>query len=772
MAQLAVAILLLVCLFFSSGCGQGVKAESVPRVYPSEQRFDDLIKKYPDLTFQQLSTETPKRDYVEKLSFDPSTAKFYDETVEQLQLTEREQEMLRSQGLVSVDHDQRYSFGSLYHAVYSSDLPVLVTTDSILHAMHRSYDDILMEMEQSVFSPLLEEILSAAQEQLASQAPRSGTTAANYRDVDLYLTVARNLLYGAGAPDPAGKRIHEKLDAWDGIVGIKSKLEQDEEVKAILGLVQSLTLQDPMRGQFTTIYGGERPIDYSQFQPRGHYTKSAALSRYFRAMMWLGRADTGWNILPPDRQSGIVSDSPRELRNAVLLTQLFESTGGMKKLRQMSDILDFMVGENDSLTAIQMQDILKERGVKSINDLVSNQSIVEFQTALLDGDMGSQRIRSQVVLSEPNDLYQVPPLCLFQLFGQRFAIDSFVLSKVVYDSIVFDGRKVERHMPTGLDVMFTLGNDSVLPLLEKELDKFPYASNLKASREFVGQYQPEFWQSNLYNTWLDSLRTLSADQAKEQHLPEAMRTEAWQRKQLQTQLASWSELRHDTVLYTKQSYSAKESCEYPSGYVEPYPETYARIKVFAEEAARRIEVTDFGNTGGDHSAIQTRQVSFFKQMAETMAKLEVLARKELAAQPFTNNEQLWIKKLIDIRSRGSGMMTYTGWYCQLFYGGGHSSAEWDPIIVDVHTDPNAKQVLEVGVGNCNFLVVAIDNEDDRMIYVGPAYTYYEFHQPATKRLTDQEWQMMFFNETVPQRPDWTDVFQAPKLKRHAGVRVN
>jgi hypothetical protein len=43
----------------------------------------------------------------------------------------------------------------------------------------------------------------------------------------------------------------------------------------------------------------------------------------------------------------------------------------------------------------------------------------------------------------------------------------------------------------------------------------------------------------------------------------------WQRKQLQTQLASWSQLRRDTVLYSKQSFTAVPGCEYPSGYVGP-----------------------------------------------------------------------------------------------------------------------------------------------------------------------------------------------------------
>jgi hypothetical protein len=75
-------------------------------------------------------------------------------------------------------------------------------------------------------------------------------------------------------------------------------------------------------------------------------------------------------------------------------------------------------------------------------------------------------------------------------------------------------------------------------------------------------------------------------------------------------------------------------------------------------------------------------------------------------------------------------------------------------------------VLEEGVGNCNFLVVAVDNGDDRMIYVGPAYSYYEFQQEAGNRLTDGQWQQTLMEGKESPRPDWTKEFQAPKLKRN------
>jgi hypothetical protein len=485
-------------------------------------------------------------------------------------------------------------------------------------------------------------------------------------------------------------------------------------------------------------------------------------------MMWLGRADTGWNVLPPDPAAGIVSDSPRELRNGVLLTQLLGASGADARLQQVNEILDFMVGESDNLTSVQTAQLLKRQEIVEVGDLVAADAIESFRKSLQDGELGAQQIRSQAVLSNPEDLEQTPPPSLFQLFGQRFVVDSFILSKVVYDEIEFDGQKVKRGMPSGLDVMYALGNDTALPLLREELQKLPYGANLQASREFVAQQTPAFWGANLYNVWLNAIRTLDDDMSEEDAIPEAMRTEAWQRKQLQAQLASWAELRHNTVLFAKQSYTAMASCEYPAGYVEPYPELFARVKLFAEEGARRIEGADFNSDYGNFEKVKLGQVAFLKQMAETVGRLETLARKELAAEPFSAEDQAWLKKVIDIRGGGSGIPRYDGWYCQLFHGGGHRAAEWDPTVIDVHTDPNSRDALEEGVGDCNFLVVAVDNEDDRMIYVGPSYSYYEFRQPVDNRLTDVQWQEMLATGQQPPRPDWTKAFQAPKLERRLG----
>ena len=156
------------------------------------------------------------------------------------------------------------------------------------------------------------------------------------------------------------------------------------------------------------------------------------------------------------------------------------------------------------------------------------------------------------------------------MFGQRFTVDSFILSHMIFDSIVFKGRKQERMMPSGLDLMAALGNDEASTLVSDEVRRWNYGANLLASRDFTRQLDPRFWRENVCNIWLDAIRTLDDDVSTVKNVPESMRTAAWQRKQLRTQLASWAELRHDNVLYGKQSYTGVPACEYPAGYVEPY----------------------------------------------------------------------------------------------------------------------------------------------------------------------------------------------------------
>ena len=197
-------------------------------------------------------------------------------------------------------------------------------------------------------------------------------------------------------------------------------------------------------------------------------------------------------------------------------------------------------------------------------------------------------------------------------------------------------------------------------------------------------------------------------------------------------------------------------CEYPTGYVEPYPEFFARVALFAEQAAARVAPLEISQ------AAQIR--TFLGQFATTVHKLEKLARKELAAQPFDGDEKKFLKETIRLEQHGGGgcggpTITYSGWYPTLIYNG--APASWEPTIADVHTGPDG--VLEVAVGDVDFLVAAIDNWGDRTAYVGPVYSYYEFESPT--RLTDGEWRKRVAASEVPPRPEWVRAFQGKPVQR-------
>jgi hypothetical protein len=233
-----------------------------------------------------------------------------------------------------------------------------------------------------------------------------------------------------------------------------------------------------------------------------------------------------------------------------------------------------------------------------------------------------------------------------------------------------------------------------------------------------------------------------------------MRTAAWKRKQLQTGLASWAELRHDTILYAKQSMTAHAICEYPEGYVEPYPTFYETLAQLARQAMRLfggpVLGTAIAKDGKNQNWGSTVAVeAFFGRFAKTMDRLAAIASKELSATPFDADERQFLKQVIAekviIGCGGPPTHYLTGWYTQLIYKG--DALKREPTVADVHTDPDSGTVLEAGVGDVRYMVIAVDNDRDRAVYVGPTYAYYEFTSPT--RLTDEEWEPKIQSTSMP-----------------------
>lgn len=712
-------------------------------------------------------------EYLPAITFDPTQAAHWDlfDRNADFKLSEAELAILRRNGFVVSERLGWPSFGDAFYSIWKNDLPVFVSADALLHAWHRSYIALLQETELIYLLKTFQDILAAMAQQIPAVQAQYGQShwADAILDADYYLAVARSLLH----------REH-----------IPTRLNQDDRVTETLEAVANEELQN------FELFGRDRVVDFSQFKVRGHYEEFPSLHGYFQGMMWCGRIDL--------RVAGNPDESSlRELASAVILRHLLQASARFGLWENFDRVLNAYVGWTDSMTFGQLNELLAANGVVGLDSLPEEAALVQLREAIESTDLGQQAIRSHYFKS-PLGAAQIQLPRSFTVFGQKFIPDSWALAKVVFDDIIWDGNgipeysdKVQRRVPSGLDVAFSvLGNSQIVPELVARInavdghrwrDGKPYQHNLAAVRNVIDRQTAATWSDNIYVSWLDCLRALSQPTTGPEY-PEAMRTHAWAMKTLNTQLASWSQLRHDTILYAKQSYTGGGGCEYPAGYVEPAPRFWNRLGKMASltgDLLAELPVDGVTEVTGrereetypiDLQKWKAGQQEFLRNFAATVERLEAMANKELNEAVFTQEETQFLEDWINRESFGSrGPPRYDGWYPRLFYYSNrpfkilegdlttHDVERWDAIVADVHTDVPYREigdlgsVLHEGVGNVNLLMIAVDCGEDRAVYAGPVLSHYEFETgPGVVRKSDSEWQADHETSKIPSPPKWTD----------------
>ena len=672
----------------------------------------------------------PPPAYVDKLSYDPLTAAGLELIKSYAGLTAEHDELLSTNGFVAVSDSPTTTFATTYLDLYFNDLPVLITADSLLYALHKSFDSILKDLELSVLRAEVDTMLAATHAELGKQLKGlPGDLTAAARDLDVFLTVGRSLL------------------ANDVLASVSGDADVDAKVKDILDAAAAL---QPKRVE---LFGVAADYDFSQLQPRGHYEEDPLLQTYFKAMIWLGRTDLPMVTFDEKQNPQF---NRRGLEAAFLLDAALVASGADVHWKRVDKTIGLLIGEHDSMSPPDMTKYMDAVGAHSAAELAALPDDILYKK-LIDGDYGIQRIMSQIMATDPTD----PPVVLprvFHMMGQRFTIDSYVFNNVTYDRVqdLRTGVKVTRMLPSELDVQFVLGNNAAAPHLKPELDQWGYQGVLHEMRFLVDSHPQEFWDGSFYNGWLSAIRALS-DNADFESRPEPMRTAAWADKGLNTQAASWAELRHDTLLYVKQSYSGEPGCEYPDAYVEPVPHFYDRLahlgdlggKVMAELAADGFQVQPAAD--------------FFAHLGTVSTTLETIAQKELDQQPLAQAEYDFLRGAIEAETVGCGAVQYDGWYGRLFYDV-TKIAEFEPTIADVHTAPadadgNPKGwVLHAATGRPMLMVFTMADCSGSRAYIGPISSFHSVLTENFDRKTDSEWQETLGNGNVPARPSWTESF--------------
>ncbi len=272
----------------------------------------------------------------------------------------------------------------------------------------------------------------------------------------------------------------------------------------------------------SNITGNE--IDYSQFKVRGNYTKNENLKKYFRVNM---KDETSFKLW---------QDIYKPIS---FLVENTEDTTPIDIYKSISKVT-----KDNSVEAI-----LEKNVVNAVADDIANKEDPKIKP-----DSGK----------------------VFAFLPQRAVVDNTWLQ-----NLVDTDPKSKRPVVSGVDLMALLGNSLAERLTltnEDNLKWDKFKEKYEETKAMVDARTDKEEKANIYRTWLWVLKAFNNEYGE--GYPDFMRSEKWQYKDLNTALASWAQLKHDTILYAKQ-FGAECGGDEPTDlrhYVEPNVNLYRRVK--------------------------------------------------------------------------------------------------------------------------------------------------------------------------------------------------
>ncbi|MGE5364488.1 MAG: DUF3160 domain-containing protein [Bacteroidota bacterium] len=713
--------------------------------------YRDYLNSHQNMTSGDLEVLNPAGDFDTRVSGLPLNALYLDSLSIKYSLTEYEKELIGKNGFMVSQRLSYNSFMEVFADIFHKDMPLFISTDAILHSIHMSYDMMLMHSEFQYLIPNLRNYLTRLKTALPILEKKYASIPAmktSLMDYDVFISVPMKIF------DSNAKCYFDEISG---------------KTDSIVGFINNFKPMDLFLFSSTL-----RNIDFSQFEPRGHYTIQTfpEFQEYFKVMMWFAKADLWFSAPRAIFPSPAREDLQRQSVLAMLLSEATHLSGNYEIYSGIDAFMEKFIGECDNVTMGNLADLSASAGITSPEMLLSDSLFSKFQKTLGSKSYAYQKIMSQILLTGFDSPDSLVPPSAFALFGQRFIPDSYVTGQVVFDRISFNGQRPKRMLPKELDILYALGNDPAARLLKEDIEKYHYASNLAMLRYIMNNYGTEFWNSSIYLGWLNSIRKLNPPSDRTS-LPPFMQTAAWWQEKMNTQLASWTQLRHDNILYGKQSYSGMPICSYPYVYVEPIPEFYLAVRTLAENWMSILKELN----AGDKSAS-----TYLERLRSCSDTLYSIARKELNRENLTNEELSFLGRTLVKQNGMCGSPPYGGWYGELFFNSGlipNDMSTINRIVADVHTSPADEfgvpvgWVLHAGTGKLNMgIFVAPDIDGRNIAYAGPVMSYYEYLTANFNRLTDEEWGQILDSSSPPSAPFFTNIYMADKSGASAGAAAS
>lgn len=611
-------------------------------------------------------------------------------------------------------------FFDLYEMNRYLQLPSFITTDSMLHTYHLYFAMLQKNTEKQYLADEINKMSIRMFEN--SKAVRDKLVGSEWEEA-----ASLNVAFFAIGARLMGNDI-DIPDYLDEIV-----MPELSQIKSADGVHNSMLINELE--------------DYSQYKPRGYYEGDENLEKYFRTMMWYGRRNF--------KQS-------EELENRIaLLMNITMDDASLQSWEKVYSITSFFAGASDDCGYYEYMPIIEQIYGKDVKaeELVGDEKSFDKYCKQIKS-LEPPKINSVVHTDEvTDDTDRLEESKGYRFMGQRFTLDAAIFTNLCYSKVKENSAGEKRMLPTALDVPAAMGSDEALSILENkgETSYENYSENMKELREQINNAPDEFWSASLYGGWLNTIKPLTVE--KGDGYPSFMTNKAWARKDIETYLGSWTELKHDTILYSKQFVAEMggddDYVEDTRGYVEPEPELYNRLYELTKDTVAGLD--EYGII----SSSDKENLNILGNLSLSLRDISVkeLNNEKLSASDYQlieeyggNIEHLWRKTITDVAE--DHYVDCSEYPCAL--------------VADVATDPNGS-VLEEAIGGCSeiFVVFPVDNE--LHVARGVVFTYHEFEVPLSERMTDSTWRrriglelgddMEYHMPEPVHHPDWTDIYR-------------
>lgn len=404
-----------------------------------------------------------------------------------------------------------------------------ITTDSIVHLYHIIYLGMMEDMEQNS----LKQKLMALSKNCLDNAINDYNVAKG-EEKEILMKNAALFLCAV-----------DLLEAnYDGEVPSEIRDLADKELENIKAEGNAVS----------NITGKE--IDYSQFKVRGNYSKNENLKKYFKVNMLYSQELV--HLENPDKSINLEA-----VKQAMLISRhMLKDEASFKLWQDIYKPISFLVENTEDTTPIDIYKSIskatKDNSVKAIlNENVVNavaDDIANKEDPKIKPDSGK----------------------VFAFLPQRAVVDNTWLQ-----NLVDTDQQSKRPVVSGVDLMALLGNSLAERLTltnEDNLKWDKFKEKYEETMAMVDARTDKEEKANIYRTWLWVLKAFNNEYGE--GYPDFMRSEKWQYKDLNTALASWAQLKHDTILYAKQ-FGAECGGDEPMDmrhYVEPNVNLYRRVK--------------------------------------------------------------------------------------------------------------------------------------------------------------------------------------------------